>query len=93
MRDSVAGSPTAIRHAQASSGGWMLDVIVASELSTLYVWRRTPDSGVFQKIVWPMKPSADAAASSDSSSSRARSGRSRRHATAVKQESQYHCHG
>ena len=24
------GSPTAIRHAQASSGGWMLAVIVAS---------------------------------------------------------------
>jgi hypothetical protein len=27
MRGSPAGSPTAIRHAQASSGGWMLAVV------------------------------------------------------------------
>ncbi len=48
---------------------------------------------MFQKIVWPMKPSARWAASSDSSSRRERSGSKWRHATAVKQESQYHCQG
>ena len=29
------GSPTAIRHAQASTGGWMLEVIAASGEVTL----------------------------------------------------------
>ena len=35
-----AGSPTAIRHAQASAGGWMLAVIVAS--SARHVVRVAP---------------------------------------------------
>ena len=41
---------------------------------TLYVKRRLPVSGTSQKIVWPMNPSSRWAASSDSSSRRARAG-------------------
>ncbi len=35
MRGSAAGSPTAIRHAQASSGGWIVQVIGAEREATL----------------------------------------------------------
>jgi hypothetical protein len=52
-----------------------------------------PLSGVFQKIVCPMKPSSYWEASSDSSSSREWSGAKRRQTIAWKQESQYHCQG
>ena len=71
----------------------MLEVIEAFGEVTLYVNRRRPVSGVFQKIVWPMNPSARCAASSDSSS-RLDLVRSKwRHVIAVKHESQYHCQG
>ena len=71
----------------------MLAVIVAFGEVTLYVKRRRPVSGVFQKIVCPMKPSGRWAARSDSSSRRERDGSKWRHEMAVKHESQYHCQG
>ena len=48
----------------------MLAVVGAPGSVTLYVKRRTPESGVFQKMVWPMNPSERCAASKDSSSRR-----------------------
>ena len=35
IRGSAAGSPTAMRHAQARSGGWIVEVIVARREATL----------------------------------------------------------
>ena len=61
----LRGSPTAIRHAQASGGGWMLAVI-GPRREHVVGEARAPRSGLFQKIVWPMNPSSRGAASSDS---------------------------
>ncbi len=71
----------------------MLAVIDGFGEVTLYVNRRRPVSGVFQKIVCPMKPSSRCAASSDSSSRRECDGSKCRQLIAAKHESQYHCHG
>ena len=71
----------------------MLAVVGASGATTLYVYLRTPLSGVFQKIVWPMKPSSYWEARSDSSSRREWSREKWRQTTAWKHESQYHCQG
>jgi len=71
----------------------MLAVIAAFGEVTLYVYLRRPVSGVFQKIVWPMKPSSRSTDSSVSSSRRDRSASKRRQTIAAKHESQYHCHG
>ena len=63
IRGSSAGSPTAMRQAQASSGGWIVEVLGAVFEATLYVQRRCQSTWPCQKIVCPMKPSSDPPAS------------------------------
>ena len=89
-----AGSPTAIRHAQASAGGWMLEVIGASfsvdvvRVSPHPVERRLPEDRVADEAVRALRRQQRRELAA-----RERPGSKCRHAIAAKHESQYHCQG